>query len=600
MTTIAGDRPVMKPAEDAAPATHQFSCNSCQVAFRSVELQKSHMKSEWHRYNLKRRVVSLPPISSELFAEKTLQNRAGAAAEAGRAGFERSCDVCQKTYFSENSYQNHIGSQKHKAKAAKAGTKRTKTSKAPIDDASSVISSTFSLGEPTQKIKSAVADTETETVGSEAEEEFSQVVEGLKKTTIEGHSPVKRPANPRLSVAAQHKGEHLLDLEAADGEYEDEEESAAPAAKQSAPAHSLKLCLFCNYASPTIALNVAHMGRFHNMFIPEKQYLVDLEGLLAHLETRIRDDHACITCGKVRGDVFAVQTHMRDKAHCAIPYLTLEEQVDIGDFYDFRGTYSDSDPEDDDDEEDGSDDEDGKGPTKNAAAKLGAKRATKTTTADGSDIPGDDGADDGWETDSSASSLDSADLTAVPADNHIHQYERLDKHPHHSQTDPRSHHQADGWHSHAHKHNHAVYYDEHELHLPSGRSVGHRSLNRYFRQNLHNYPSLAEREKQMQLAIEAGVEFDSEDEDEDVNGLGSEAASLALARRTNAAKARAVSTRPAPRNTLGLTGVTDKTKANLIKVERRHELAQQIAADKGRIKFSANSIGQSFRFLGRT
>lgn len=599
MTTIAGGRPATKPADEPAPATHQFSCNSCQVAFRNVELQKSHMKGEWHRYNLKRRVVSLPPISSELFAEKTLQNRAGAAAEAGRAGFERSCDVCQKTYFSENSYQNHIGSQKHKAKAAKAGTKRAKGGKTPIDDASTVMSSTFSLGEPTQKVQPAIADTET--VGSEAEEEFSQVVEGLKKTTIEeGNSPVKRPANPRLSAAAQHKGEHPLELEADDEEGVEatEENESAPAAKQSEPAHSLKMCLFCNYASPTIALSVAHMGRFHNMFIPEKQYLADLEGLLDHLETRIRDDHACITCGKVRGDVFAVQTHMRDKAHCSIPYLTLEEQVDIGDFYDFRGTYSDSDPEDEDDDEDDSDDE---GAKKIGAAKLGAKRATKTTTADGSDITGGEEGD-GWETDSSASSLDSADLTAVPADNHIHQYERLDKHPHHSQTDPRAHHQADGWHSHAHKHNHAVYYDEHELHLPSGRSVGHRSLNKYFRQNLHNYPSFAEREKQMQLAIEAGVEFDTdeEEEEEDGEGLEGEAASSALARRTNAAKARAVSTRPAPRNTLGLAGVTDRTKANLLKVERRQEMAQQMAADKGRIKFSANSIGQSFRFLGRT
>ncbi|KAL1898603.1 pre-60S factor rei1 [Sporothrix stenoceras] len=595
MTTIASGRPATKPADEGAPATHQFSCNSCQVAFRNVDLQKSHMKGEWHRYNLKRRVINLPPISSDLFAEKTLQNRAGAAAEAGRVGFERNCDVCQKTYFSENSYQNHIGSQKHKAKAAKAGPKRAKSSKAPIDDASTVISSTFSLGEPTQKVQPTVVDTETETVGSEAEEEFSQVVEGLKKATMEeGHSPVKRPANPRLSAAAQHKGEHPLDSEEAD--EEETEESNTPTAKQSEPAHSLKLCLFCNYASPTIALSVAHMSRFHNMFIPEKQYLVDLEGLLSHLETRIRDDHACITCGKVRGDVFAVQTHMRDKAHCSIPYLTLEEQVDIGDFYDFRGTYSDSDPEDDDDD----DDSDEEGEKKKAgASKLGAKRATKTTTADGSDITGGE-EEDGWETDSSASSLDSADLTAVPADNHIHQYERLDKHPHHSQTDPRAHHQPDGWHSHAHKHNHAVYYDEHELHLPSGRSVGHRSLNRYFRQNLHNYPSLAEREKQMQLAIEAGVEFDSEDEDEDGEGVEGEAASLALARRSNAAKARAVSTRPAPRNTMGLTGVTDKAKANLLKVERRHELAQQIAADKGRIKFSANSIGQSFRFLGRT
>lgn len=34
---------------------------------------------------------------------------------------------------------------------------------------------------------------------------------------------------------------------------------------------------------------------------------------------------------------------------------------------------------------------------------------------------------------------------------------------------------------------------DHELHLPSGRIIGHRSLSRYYRQNLHSYPTPAER-----------------------------------------------------------------------------------------------------------
>ena len=34
---------------------------------------------------------------------------------------------------------------------------------------------------------------------------------------------------------------------------------------------------------------------------------------------------------------------------------------------------------------------------------------------------------------------------------------------------------------------------DHELHLPSGRVLGHRSLSRYYRQNLHSYPTAADR-----------------------------------------------------------------------------------------------------------
>src|SRR5207237_1143844 len=57
----------------------------------------------------------------------------------------------------------------------------------------------------------------------------------------------------------------------------------------------------------------------------------------------------------------------------------------------------------------------------------------------------------------------------------------------HSET---RHHMNDGWnsHSHSHAHSHAVYHDDHDLYLPSGPSIGHRSLARYYRQNLRSHP----------------------------------------------------------------------------------------------------------------
>jgi len=472
--------------EIAAPASHPFTCNSCQVAFRNNDLQKGHMKGDWHRYNLKRRVASLPPVSSEVFAEKVLQARATNTAEAGKAAFERVCTACQKTYFSDNSYKNHMLSQKHKANAA---LQATKEATAADDAASSVMSSTFSLGEPQRQIPDEGLD-------SDAEEEFTHVVEGLKKTNIDDRtSPVRRPSNPHLSAAGQHKADHPVSSSSGS---EQQSLSGTPApSKTGVPASSLKSCLFCNYMSPTVVLSVTHMERFHGLFIPEKQYLVDLEGLLEQLQKKVREAFECLVCGKVKGDVFAVQTHMRDTAHCKIPYTTEPEQLEIGDFYDFRATYSD------DGSEDESMDDDDK---QNGGAKLGEKRTAKDGAAE---------EDDGWETDSSASSLDSDDLHAVPADHHYHQYERLGRHPHHSQTDPRAHHQLDGWHSHAHKRLiTAVFYDEYELHLPNGKSVGHRAHNRYYRQNLRHYPTAEEREERRQLAITEGDAMDVDDEAE--------------------------------------------------------------------------------------
>ncbi len=44
---------------------------------------------------------------------------------------------------------------------------------------------------------------------------------------------------------------------------------------------------------------------------------------------------------------------------------------------------------------------------------------------------------------------------------------------------------------------------DHELHLPSGRILGHRSLSRYYRQNLHSYPTPAERDASRAITAEA-------------------------------------------------------------------------------------------------
>ena len=47
-----------------------YTCNSCSIAFETGQDQRNHMKTEWHRYNLKRRVAQLPAISEQVFNSK--------------------------------------------------------------------------------------------------------------------------------------------------------------------------------------------------------------------------------------------------------------------------------------------------------------------------------------------------------------------------------------------------------------------------------------------------------------------------------------------------------------------------------------------------
>ena len=71
--------------------------------------------------------------------------------------------------------------------------------------------------------------------------------------------------------------------------------------------------------------------------------------------------------------------------------------------------------------------------------------------------------------------------------------ERLRNNRHHSRSNKSRHKSVDGYHSHAHNPINAVYHDEFELHLPTGRIAGHRAHNRYYRQNLRHYPTPSER-----------------------------------------------------------------------------------------------------------
>ncbi|CEP08407.1 hypothetical protein [Parasitella parasitica] len=115
----------MSEQQSTAPSSGLFTCISCQVAFNSAEGQRNHYRSDWHRYNLKRKVVSLPPVTSEQFNSKT-EARESKEAETKRVieTTNNYCQTCRKTFGSSNQYDNHMQSKKHKEVAAKQALKQ--------------------------------------------------------------------------------------------------------------------------------------------------------------------------------------------------------------------------------------------------------------------------------------------------------------------------------------------------------------------------------------------------------------------------------------------------------------------------------------------
>jgi pre-60S factor REI1 len=401
-------------------------------------------------YNVKRRVASLPPVPQEVFTEKVLTARASTSAAAAKASFEKTCDACQKSFFSENSYQNHIKSSKHKLR------QNALKKKGLADDSSSVISSTFSLGDPIN----------SKSVAGDSESTVSHVTNKLKNTAIQEE---------------ENEDENMEEQEDASANY------------------SASSCLFCSEDAADVQSNVDHMFKIHGMFIPEKDYLTDLEGLVRYLHAKVNENHECLHCHAIRTTAAGVRTHMRDKGHCMIAFETEEEQVEIGQFYDFRSTYSDG----EDDDEDMVDDEGG----------------VPVTSSDADE--------EGWETDDSS----------VESDREQKPY----------------------------RGSQPVYETDYELHLPSGRSVGHRSLAKYYRQNLHSYPTAEERAAARQLAIENGDAAEGDAETSTIKRNNH----TAIVSRANGG--------------LGMTGATAQQKTEALASERR----ERTRAQRSERKFAA-------------
>ncbi|KAK6346562.1 hypothetical protein TWF696_006685 [Orbilia brochopaga] len=476
-TLVASPNPHPSPAMSSA-SSHPFTCNTCQVAFKSSDGQRTHMHTDWHRYNLKRRIAELPPISSEIFAEKVLSSQAADRAARDRASFEKLCQPCSRTYYSQNAYNNHINSQKHKQRLAAL-------SKSLADGAESVMSSTFSMDD------TETTDVRTNPDGDDDEEANRELASLTRNLKITSNTTKQETEIPSLPITE---------------------------------------CLFCGLAAPTLQQNLEHMSKSHGLFIPEQRYLVNLEGLIRYLGQKVLVGHTCLYCNKAKGGLDGIRTHMRDKGHCMIAFDTEDEMLEIGEFYDFRSTYEDSDG--DDDASESWEDEQG-----NKAA-----------------------GDETWETDSEASSVDSCDIGSV----------RVSRKPTHHRTSS-SHHLEDGWHSHAHSHSHThavVYFTETEMHLPTGRSVGHRSLARYYRQNLRDSRDDGGDDENANLAIEEG---DAEDAPTPTNtSAAARRAQKALISRANGGQ--------------GLALASAGAKARAAKMDKKDRAAEERGRERYRAK----------------
>ncbi|KAI5889832.1 uncharacterized protein SCHCODRAFT_02635733 [Schizophyllum commune H4-8] len=287
-----------------SPEAHLFTCMSCSIAFTSPDEQRAHYRSDHHRYNMKRRVAGLPPVSAAAFNEKVLERRKETAIMSSPKG--SSCEVCGKTYTTENAYRSHINSKKHKENELKAAQRALRPTAAADQPAPIQVEDTVPSSE-------------------HAADHF---------TATPSAAPIastSKPSPDRMDVDSDD--EEALEMTI--------DQKIAAARTRLSPDSN---CLFCTHTSSSLSENLMHMSSVHSFFIPDAEYLVDPAGLITYLGEKIAVGNVCIYCSsssKEFRSLEAVRKHMIDKTHCKIAYSSENDKLEISDFYDFSTSYPD-------------------------------------------------------------------------------------------------------------------------------------------------------------------------------------------------------------------------------------------------------------------
>ncbi|KAM4027067.1 cytoplasmic 60S subunit biogenesis factor ZNF622 [Anomaloglossus baeobatrachus] len=346
-----------------------YTCITCRVAFADPDIQRAHYKTDWHRYNLKRKVADMPPVTADNFQERVLAQRAVVEEQSKETATY--CTACCKRFSTFNAYENHLKSRKHldlEKKAAEAIAKKVEMLNEKNLE-KGIRAENVDKDAMNEAIQQAVKSQPSSSPKKKASlcQEREVAVPGKPEQQVR----VRPDKPPRLQwyedqakkLAVQDDDEDSMeeqedwedmdsdeDDDDTDEEMEDDigadEASSDPAGEIAAPpigAIPIKNCLFCLHHSRSLLKNVDHMTKVHSFFIPDIEYLQDLQGLIRYLGEKVGIGKICLWCNE-KGKSFytteSVQAHMNDKSHCKL-FTDGDAALEFADFYDFRSSYPD-------------------------------------------------------------------------------------------------------------------------------------------------------------------------------------------------------------------------------------------------------------------
>ncbi|KAG8442510.1 hypothetical protein GDO86_011344 [Hymenochirus boettgeri] len=348
-----------------------YTCITCRVAFGDPDIQRAHYKTDWHRYNLKRKVADMPPVTAENFQERVFAQRAVMEEQSKETATY--CTACSKRFATFNAYENHLKSKKHldlEKKATDSITKKVERMNeknlekglgpGSIDkDAMNTAIQQAVKAQPSMSPKkrpAGVFEINTDsTIGNNDAKAMTKpekpprqqwYEQQAKKLSVQENKSMEDNVEDvweDMDSAEEDETESGEEMEEAEGGDLNIEENSS-----SAGAIPVTDCLFCSQHSRSLIKNIAHMTKVHSFFIPDIEYLQDLQGLIKYLGEKVGFGKICLWCNE-KGKSFytteSVQAHMKDKSHCKL-FTEGDSALEFADFYDFSSSYPDIKEED--------------------------------------------------------------------------------------------------------------------------------------------------------------------------------------------------------------------------------------------------------------
>ncbi|KAI3687305.1 hypothetical protein L1987_80999 [Smallanthus sonchifolius] len=287
-----------------------LACNACNKEFQDETDQKLHYKSEWHRYNLKRKVAGVPGVTEALF----LARQSTLAEEKSKQNgppMLYTCRLCGKGYRSAKAHAQHLKSRTHTMRASQIGHE---------DENNAIIKPL-----PPRIVKKSPQQKEEFDEESDESDEWVEVTEEDDVAGDMASSSTPMEVNESPAVVDDDDSDEDMD--------EDELDPAS--------------CFMCDKEHKTIESCMVHMHKHHGFFIPDIEYLKDPSGLLTYLGLKVKRDFICLYCNsncQPFNSLEAVRKHMVAKSHCKVHYGDddEEEEAELEEFYDYSSSYVDA------------------------------------------------------------------------------------------------------------------------------------------------------------------------------------------------------------------------------------------------------------------